>query len=324
MRSIISMDVVQLEITNACVLQCANCTRFCGHHKKPYLMELEYFKQAVDSMEGYPKQVGVMGGEPLLHPQFAEMCEYIGSKFDRMQLGLWTTLPAGERFVRHREIIVKTFGNIYINDHSRQDIYHAPLLVSAKEVYAKEYPDDPEEAKRQMWLAIDKCWIQNYWSASINPNGAFFCEVAAAFSILFDGPKGWPVEPGWWKRTPRDYISQMDEYCPGCGAAVSLRRRVSVDERDDVSEDNLAKLQAVGSRKVKQNLYQISDLTIVHDPEKMAAYKDTEWRNQIAGRYGMFLTINQQGFWEPHLKPRWDPTAPVKPSLFDQLVEANR
>jgi hypothetical protein len=288
------------------------------------MMDLDYFKKALDSMEGYPKQVGVMGGEPLLHPKFHEMCEYIGSKFDRMQLGLWTTLPVGDRFVAHREIIVKTFGNIYINDHSRQDIYHAPLLVSAKSVYEKQYPEDPEEAKRQMWLAINECWVQNFWSASINPKGAFFCEVAAAFSILFDGSPGWPVEPGWWKRTPRDYNAQMDEWCPGCGAAVQLRRRVSNDEIDDVSEENLEKLRAVGSRKVKQDLYQISDLKIVKDPEEMAKYKDTEWRNQVAARYGMFLTINPHRFWEPHLKPRWQPGETAKPSLFAQIAASHR
>jgi len=309
----------QIEITNACVLQCANCTRFCGHHVKPYFMSREQVTAALQSLEKHPKLVGIMGGEPLLHPDFEWICEEARKYFPREQLGLWTGLPHNDRFLRYRTAIVETFYSIFINDHSRGDIYHAPLLVSAKSVYDKKYPDDPVKAEREMWNTIDNCWVQNSWSKAINPKGAFFCEVAAAQSILYDGPEGWKIEKDWWTRSPRDYREQMEQWCPGCGAACSLKRRVSTDERDDISPDNLERLKAVGSRKVKHDLYQISDLQLVEHPEEMAKYKDTEWRNQVASRYGMFLTINSLRYWEPHLKPRWDPTAPKRVSLFEEI-----
>lgn len=322
MRRLCEMDTIQLEVTNACILQCSNCTRFCGHHKKPYMMSRDLVVRGLDSLAGFEQMVGIMGGEPLLHPDFEWICEQARARFPRERLGLWTVLP--DKFVKYRACIVETFGNIFINDHTRPDIYHAPLLVSAKEVYEKAYPEDPVKAKQEMWLAIDRCWVQNSWSAAINPKGAFFCEVAAAFAVLFDGPEGWPVEPGWWKRTPKDYVAQMEQWCPGCGAAVSLKRRSSQDERDDVSPDNLERLQACGSRKVKNQLYQISDCTTVQQPEEMAAYKDTEWRNQVARRYGMFLTINDKRFWEPHLNPRWNPNAPKPKSLFAEMADTYR
>ncbi|MEN6537919.1 MAG: radical SAM protein [Bryobacteraceae bacterium] len=320
MRRIIEMDTVQIETTNACVLQCGNCTRFCGHHRKPYMMSREQFTQAVDSMIGFPQMVGLMGGEPLLHPEFEWMCEYALSKLGREHLGLWTVLP--QKYAHYRDTICKTFKHIFINDHTRPDIYHAPLLVSAKEVYEKLYPTDPKRAKSEMWQMIDRCWIQNSWSACINPHGAFFCEVAGAFSMLLGGPMGWPVEPGWWMRIPKDYREQMETWCTGCGAALPLKRRSSQDERDDVSPMNLERLRACGSRKEKQNLYQISDLQMVQNPEPMAAYKDTNWRNKIAGRYGMFLTINENRFWEPHLMPKWDGTADGSRNLFAEYAEA--
>jgi hypothetical protein len=78
----------------------------------------------------------------------------------------------------------------------------------------------------------------------------------------------------------------------------------------------------MGSRKVKKDLYQISDLTIVTDPEQMAAYKDTNWRNKVAARYGMYLTINPNRYWEPHLKATWDKNELEKPSLFAEMVSA--
>jgi hypothetical protein len=261
-----------------------------------------------------------MGGEPLLHPDFEWICQEARRFFPREQLGLWTGLPKNDKYVAYRQTIVETFFSIFINDHSRGDIYHTPLLVSAKSVFAKKYPDNPQKADREMWNAIDACWLQNGWSKAINPKGAFFCEVAAAQSVLYDGPEGWKVEKEWWTRSPRDYREQMEQWCPGCGAACKLKTRCSKDERDDISPDNLERLKAMGSRKVKHDLYQISDSAECEKPEEMFKYKDTEWRNQVAGRYGMFLTINNMRYWEPHLKPRWQPGDAVKPSLFEELA----
>src|SRR5574343_276399 len=134
MRRLIDMEV-QVEITNACHMQCGNCTRFVGHHQKPYFMSREQVTSALESLDGHPKLVGIMGGEPLLHPDFEWICQEARKYFPREQLGLWTGLPKNERFVKYRDVIVETFYSIFINDHSRGDIFHAPLLVSAKSVF---------------------------------------------------------------------------------------------------------------------------------------------------------------------------------------------
>ena len=52
MKSPQDMRIIQIDITNACFHRCSNCTRFCGHHKKPFFMDFETFKRAVDSFEG--------------------------------------------------------------------------------------------------------------------------------------------------------------------------------------------------------------------------------------------------------------------------------
>jgi len=306
MRAILDMDTVQIEITNACWRDCSNCTRFCGH-MKPFFLDEFQFREAVDSMVGFPKMVGIMGGEPLLHPQFEKFCTYIASKIPKKQLGLWTSLPPG--YEHHRAVICNTFEHIFINDHSRDDIYHCPILVAAEEVF---------KHKHEMFYAIDHCWLQNSWSASINPNGAFFCEVAASMSLLFDGPKGWPVEPGWWWRTPKDFKHQIEWYCPKCGAALPLPRRLSIDGRDDISPGNLERLKNK-SRKIKKGKYVVSDLKLVKEPEPMAAYKDTIWRNRVASRYGICLTVNEQRFWTPHLVENWKPP---ERSLFEEFENA--
>ena len=35
MRPLSEMSVIQIEVTNACFLKCANCTRHVGHHRNP-------------------------------------------------------------------------------------------------------------------------------------------------------------------------------------------------------------------------------------------------------------------------------------------------
>ena len=62
--------VIQIEVTNACHLSCANCSRFVGHHKRPFYMSLSDVEQAIKSLDGYPGRIGLMGGEPALHPEF--------------------------------------------------------------------------------------------------------------------------------------------------------------------------------------------------------------------------------------------------------------
>lgn len=310
MRSIIEADTVQIEITNACVNSCSNCTRFCGHFKKPYFMTFDQFKEAVTSMKGFPKMVGVMGGEPLLHPDFFKFCKYLTlvARIPKKQLGVWTTFPKG--YERYREVICETFGNIFLNDHTRGDIYHCPILVAAEEVI----PD-----KHDMFLAIEHCWLQEAWSPAINPKGAFFCEIAAAMSLLFDGSEGWKVEPAWWKRTVKDFREQMEEFCPKCGVALPLPRRPSVDGRDDISPKNLARLRGK-SLKIDAGKYVVSDLTQVANPEPMAAYKDKYYRDKIADRYGIYLVENELGFLSPYLKKDKNSFLTKKP-LFEKLKE---
>lgn len=271
MRSPKDMRIIQIDITNACVHQCSNCTRFCGHHKKPFFMDFDTFKKAVDSFEGFEGCVGVMGGEPTLHPEFARFVEYIGEKYPstyklesskkpivnfgsyihdknyildemlnkRKGPGLWSSVC--ESYYKHFEMIQDTFSFQNINDHDNKSL-HMPMLVSRKEMGIKD----------EDWYAIrDNCLVQNQWSATITPKGAFFCEVAAALDMLFDGPGGWKIEKGWWNRKPEEFGDQL-KWCEICGGAIMNKGRLSNEEIDDVSPRLYEMLKQVESPKLKR------------------------------------------------------------------------
>lgn len=294
MRVIRENDTIQIEITSVCMNNCSNCTRFCGHYKKPWFMEFDTFKQAVDSLVGFDgnQGVGLMGGEPLLHPQFKEFAEYAASKLTPQKLGLWSCFPESKAHLG--QTIAECFGTVFVNDHSRPDVIHAPFLVSIREVI----PD-----KLDMWYLIENCWAWRSWSASINPHGAYFCEIAASMAALFvDGETAWPVEKDWWARVPKDYREQMEKWCPLCGGAVPLQRRCSTEVVDDVSPGMLELLQCIDSPKIARGEYEVSDLQIRVDNRKMASYKDEHYRKAIAARYGLILVLNERGFMAPFKK----------------------
>lgn len=214
-------------------------------------MDLATVTKAIESLKGYPGNIGMMGGEPTLHPQFVEICKIYQELIpDRRRRQLWT---AGYKWEEYEEIIKETFDPdlIIYNDH--QDLnegIHQPLLLAAEDVLLD---------RELMWRLIGNCWVQWRWSASITPKGGFFCEVAAALDMLFEGPGGYPLEKGWWDKDPEEFVDQVKRYCPKCSAAIPMTRPSSHDEYDLASKGNAMRLEKMRSPKHMQGKIRIFD-----------------------------------------------------------------
>lgn len=229
-------------------------------------MDYDFFKLAVDSLQEFPGIVGLIGGEPTLHPQFETMSRYLAAsrlkqpeelcrkpifdmgmvmhrdlqRTDRKGCGLWSTI--GPLYYKYFEVISDSFAYQILNDHINP-CKHQSLLMSWR---------DFGITKAEWIEKRDKCWIQNSWSATITPKGAFFCEVAGALDMLFDGPGGWDVrDRNWWKITPDKFGNQLD-WCEICGAAIDTPARISSDGRDDVSPTLYSLLKKSESPKLAQ------------------------------------------------------------------------
>ena len=172
------------------------------------------------------------------------------------QIGLWSSLNKG--YYRHFETINDTFDWQLLNDHNNKCLHQA-ILMARKDLGIS----DEEFINKR-----DNCFAQNTWSATITPKGAFFCEIAAALDMLFDGPGGWPVEKGWYNRTPEEFGEQL-QWCELCSLCLDVPQRISCEDIDDISPTLLEKLKEVGSPKIKAGNY------CLHDKEDYEKHKDS-------------------------------------------------
>jgi len=95
-----NLIALQIELTNACKLACAECPRYLM--SRPVgVMKPELMKILIKDALAYKKDIGfnVNGlGEPLLYPHFAEMVDFMAAE-GATRFELFTSLVAPERLV---------------------------------------------------------------------------------------------------------------------------------------------------------------------------------------------------------------------------------
>ncbi len=249
----------QIEITNHCHLACPYCSRYVRHIRpdQRFHMELDFFEKALDSLEGFRGRIGIIGGEPTLHPRFPEICEILRGRYSRDRVGLWSA--GGPKWEKHKALAGSTFGFIAFNQHDEQQkqvCMHQPATLAICEAV-------PDPVLRQQ--LIDDCWVQRTWCPSIAPKGAFFCEVAYSLDVILDGPGGYPVEPGWWRKSPEQFRDQVDRYCQNCGMAVPIQRKLLAEQQEEFTPGLYELFCAHGLPRLDPGWVAVKDIRLSND-----------------------------------------------------------
>ena len=235
MEELIHKKKIAIELTNACILSCAYCTRNVRHIQKPFFLSTDEFKKALRSLYNFKGVILLIGGEPTLHPQFEEICKLFEQEFPKYQRGLWSA--GGKLFMKYQELIDKTFGAINFNTH-QLDCHHQPNLIAPEEIV-------PDPNLRRQY--IDNCWLQKNWSPSIGPNGVFFCEAAQSYDLLFDSKLGHTVEEDWWKQPLTSFQDQIDYFCQKCSLCLPINSKLDTTKVEQISPSNIKRLQNANS-----------------------------------------------------------------------------
>jgi len=124
---------MQVELSKACNLKCPFCYQANDDFKKSIIpkqafMEIEFFKRVIDASRGrVPYIILASRGEPLMHPQFSEMIEYLHDGFLDVKLntnGMYLTEELCSLILDHVDTIV-----ISVDSHEK-DVYES-LRVNA-------------------------------------------------------------------------------------------------------------------------------------------------------------------------------------------------
>lgn len=250
--------VMQIIITNCCDLgTCANCTQFCPYACRRYFMSLDNVRDAIDSVAEYPGVIGIMGGNPCIHPHFDAISEHLARVIpDKARRGLWTN-----NFNGHGDRIANTYGYFNLNAHGNK-LWAAEMndAVPAAKVWGMDTPSmhapvavsmrDMALTKSRRHDLIATCDINQRWSPAITEikgyARGYFCEIAAAMAHVLNHPPETGVEivPNWWRRPMENFAHQVDTYCHDCGAPLRLKPVPDSTQAETVSDTWLGTLAA--------------------------------------------------------------------------------
>jgi hypothetical protein len=249
--------VVQIHVTRACDLSCFNCTQGSNLAGKPVMITPEQFEEACISLKGYPGVVGMFGGNPVLHPQFDELCRIMRKHIPYRQRGLWCNNLRGKAAIARI-----TFNPMYsnLNVHVQREPYeemvrywpeaahvvkgldpawpeaagrtedvvgdarHSPPWVAMRDL--DRLPGGLENTEENRWRLIGECDVNQFWSAMIcvvkGELRGYFCEIAGAQAMLHQNEPDWPdlgmpITPGWWNQGIRAFEDQVRYHCHRCG-----------------------------------------------------------------------------------------------------------
>lgn len=264
--------VLQVKVTNACDLDCKNCSVGVGIAKKlkrQFLMKPEQFRTALRSLKGYPGVIGMFGGNPCIHPRFPELCDiFVNEVPDKTQRGLWSNNLFG-----HGKLCRDTFYGPHsnINVHESREAWaelerdwpEATRLRSGLSAPSMHGPvfgamTDLGVPEAEMWERVAHCYVNQTWSAEITVvNGTlsgYFCEIAATMAELSgDDSEGVDVVPGWWRKSMREFVHQVEAYCTKCLVPLNPRK---VDAKSKAPEEYTKAwapvLMSVKGRPMKQ------------------------------------------------------------------------
>jgi hypothetical protein len=254
-----------IDVTNYCSTNnCIYCSRFLRHipDSARYNLSLEKVDEALKAYRGFPNRLGIIGGEPLIHPEFEEICRLLLKYNNKRKYGLWTSINPEKS--KYKNTIRKTFALVAFNEHSPYQLEmckHQPLTLSAKDMV-------PNESLRREFY--EQCYFRLKWCGTITPLGAFHCEIAAGIASLI-GRKGWQVKEGWWLN---DWHEQID-LCELCGGAVPQERQVLCDKTEKMSPSFL--------KLLKENNCIVGDYKLITEPYSIPYLK--EHSNICPGAY---------------------------------------
>lgn len=210
----VPVTIVQIFLTTHCNMKCPECS--CGMQIIPksnkYFVDFDYIKHSAKYFYGVDT-ISIMGGEPTMHPNFAEWSLIFKELYGCKRLTLETNgtmfdkIP--EAFTHYDKILVTRY---------HKDIYDGCPDNLDKINFLKDY-----------YKERDFIWVNEIEHVSRKTKGTKPCYRSVSGGIAYEGGRLYPccVGPGLLKKVSipltedwRDQIKTIYPPCESCFLAV--------------------------------------------------------------------------------------------------------
>ena len=258
-----------LDITNYCEKTCVYCSRWARHLRPDqyFFMTLDEIDFALETLmpikksaTAWPSRIGLIGGEPTLHPDFEQICKLLLKRAPKEKYGLISY--GGKVYKEYLGLIKKTFGLIEINEKNEDQkkvCRHQPATIAIGEAV----PDDSLREK-----LVDNCWVQLNWCPTIAQDKAYFCEVAYAIDYLFELDCGWKVDYDWFVKMPAQFKDQVDMCCHLCGMPVPMERQLLNNNKEMITPKLLELMKSKNLKFTGDKVVEVFEETLNLDQVK--------------------------------------------------------
>lgn len=177
-----SLDRIEIDITYACNLKCRSCNRSCSQAPTSEMMSIEdvrrFLEQARETHRHFTL-VNILGGEPTLHPQFAEILDEISRAFPPDSKTVIQVTSNGSPAALAVLEQVKLPPNAFVDKES----YKSGSIIDYFTPFNDAPIDDPNFKDADFAVG---CWVASYCGIGLNSRGYYACSVAGGIDRVLE------------------------------------------------------------------------------------------------------------------------------------------
>lgn len=169
-----SLDRIEIDITYACNLKCRSCNRSCSQAPTSEMMSIEDVRRFLERAQVTHRHfslVNILGGEPTLHPQFAEILDEISRAFPPGSKTVIQVTSNGSPAALAVLEQIQLPPNAFVDKES----YKSSSIIDYFTPFNDAPIDDP--CFKDADFAAG-CWVATYCGIGLNSRGYYACSVA--------------------------------------------------------------------------------------------------------------------------------------------------
>jgi len=192
-------NMLEINVTDACQLDCSHCNRLCGVAPSNNHISVDKIEKLCSEIP-HIDQICIAGGDPMMHPNIEQIVKIIvnSGKADNIRL-----LTNGVSLTEYYNELAEKYGLEAWNSGKDKTPPEHNLLMTVAPVDVNLYGVKP----------IESCDILSRCGIGYSEDGYYPCCISAAIGRVF-GIKG---AQSWEEFGEEAYMELLDKTCRYCG-----------------------------------------------------------------------------------------------------------